>query len=105
MAHLATKPNSTAFAGLVSVSIPVLKLAALRLFYALLDAWVNEYPIEPTDFARGYAETIFAMPVIPMTKDFKNGHIRGQNPAFSGLSTVYRGMLAWPGPIDCCCNP
>jgi hypothetical protein len=75
------------------------------LFYALQDARFIEYPIEPTDFARGYAETIFAMPFIPMTKDFKNSHIRGQNPAFSGLSTVYRGMLAWPGPIDCCCNP
>jgi hypothetical protein len=66
-----TKPYSTPHAGLVSVSsIPDLKLAALRLFYALLDAWVNEYPIEPTDFARGYAETIFAMPVIPMAKHF-----------------------------------
>jgi hypothetical protein len=70
MAHLATKPNSSAFAGLVSVSIPVLKLAALRLFYALLDAGVNEYPIKPKDLARGCAETIFAMPVIPLAKDF-----------------------------------
>jgi hypothetical protein len=52
------------------VSIPESKSAALRLFYALLDAWVNEYPIEPTDFARGYAETIFTMPIIPMAKDF-----------------------------------
>jgi len=57
-------------AGLVSVSIPESKSAALRLFYALLDAGVNEYPIEPTDFARGNAKTIFAMPVILMAKDF-----------------------------------
>uniref|UniRef100_UPI0040472336 hypothetical protein n=1 Tax=Limnohabitans sp. TaxID=1907725 RepID=UPI0040472336 len=78
------------------MSIPESKSAALRLFYALLDAGVNEYPIEPIDFARGHAETIFAMPVIPIAKDFQNGHIRGQNPAFSGLSTVYRGKLAWP---------
>jgi hypothetical protein len=75
------------------------------LFYALLDVCLNEYPIEPTDFARECAETIFAMPVIPMAKDFQNGHIRGQNPAFSGLSTVYRGMVPWLGPIVCCCNP
>jgi hypothetical protein len=75
------------------------------LFYALQDAQLNEYLMESTISAHGYAQTIFAMPVIPMTKDFKNGHIRGQNPAFSGLSTVYRGMFAWPGPIDCCCNP
>ena len=99
------KRYNTSPAGIGSVSIPASKSAALRLFYALLDVGVNEYPIEPTDFVREYAKTIFAMPVIPMTKDFKNGHIRGQNPAFSGLSTVYRGMFAWPGPIDCCCNP
>jgi hypothetical protein len=52
------------------MSIPESKSTALRLFYALLDARVNEYPIEPTDIARGYAETIFAMPVIPMAIDF-----------------------------------
>jgi hypothetical protein len=52
------------------VSIPAFKSTALRLFYVLLDTLVNEYPIEPTDFARGNAETIFAMPVIPMAKDF-----------------------------------
>jgi hypothetical protein len=40
------------------------------LFYALLDTRVNEYPTEPTDLALGNAETIFAMPVIPMAKDF-----------------------------------
>jgi hypothetical protein len=65
-----TKRYNTSHVGLGSVSIPALKLAALRLFYALLDAGVNEYPIEPTDFARGNAKTIFAMPVIPMAKDF-----------------------------------
>ena len=65
-----TKRYNTSNVGLGSVSIPESKSAALRLFYALLDARVNEYPIQPTDFARGYAETIFAMPVIPMAKDF-----------------------------------
>jgi hypothetical protein len=64
------------------VSIPESKSAALRLFYALLDAWVNEYPIEPTDFARGYAETIFAMPVIPMVKDFKTAIFGAKTPRF-----------------------
>jgi hypothetical protein len=87
------------------VSIPESKSTALRLFYALLDAWVDEYPIEPTDFARGYAQTIFAMPAIPMAKDFKNGHIRGQSHALSGHSKVYLGILPWLGPIVCCCNP
>ena len=65
-----TKRYNTSHVGLGSVSIPESKSTALRLFYALLDARVNEYPIEPTDFARGNAETIFAMPVIPMTTDF-----------------------------------
>ena len=65
-----TKRYNTSHVGLGSVSIPESKSAALSLFYALLDAGVNEYPIEPTDFSRGNAETIFAMPVIPMAKDF-----------------------------------
>jgi hypothetical protein len=52
------------------VSIPESKSTALRLFYVLLDARVNEYPIEAKDFAHGYAQTIFAMPVIPMAIDF-----------------------------------
>jgi hypothetical protein len=76
------------------VSIPESKSAAQRWFCAWLDAWVDEYPLEPTDFARGYAQTIFAMPVITMAKDFKNGHIWGQSHALSGHSKVYRGMLA-----------
>ena len=67
---LAIKPCSTSHAGLESVSIPESKSAALRLFYALLDAGVNEYPFQPTEFSRWNAETIFAMPVIPMAKDF-----------------------------------
>jgi len=52
------------------VSIQESKSAALRLFDALLDAGVNEYPIKLKDLARGCAETIFAMPVIPLAKDF-----------------------------------
>jgi hypothetical protein len=52
------------------VSTPAFKSTALHLFSALLGAGVNEYPIEPTDFARGNAKTIFAMPVIPMANDF-----------------------------------
>jgi hypothetical protein len=65
-----TKRYNTSHVGLGSVSIPESKSAALRLFYGLLDARVNEYPIELTEIARGYAETIFAMPVIPMAIDF-----------------------------------
>ena len=83
-----TKRYNTSPAGIGSVSIPESKSAVQRLFYALQDTRFNEYPIESTFSAHGYSQTIFAMPVIPMAKDFKNGHIRGQNPAFSGLSTV-----------------
>jgi hypothetical protein len=68
------------------------------LFYALQDTRFNEDPMESTISAHGYAQTIFAMPVIPMTKDFKNGHIWGQNPrifgSFDGLS--WNIGLAWP---------
>jgi hypothetical protein len=65
-----TKRYNTSHVGLGSVSIQESKSAALRLLYALLDARVNGYPIEAADMARGYAETIFAMPVNPMTIDF-----------------------------------
>jgi hypothetical protein len=65
-----TKPYNTPHPGLGSVSIPESKSAAQRWFCAWLDASPVEYPIELTEIARGYAETIFAMPVIPMAIDF-----------------------------------
>ncbi len=62
--------RKSGFAVLAKVSIPAFKSTALGLFYVLLDAGVKEYPIQPKDFAREYAETIFAMPVLSMAKDF-----------------------------------